>query len=165
MDNNDEIWWQEDEGIGQQGGSGDAHNNDDFPVEDCVEDLAYMMANGTNGGGAQWKDVAEFNESIRATVDEARHQTFQLCKEETKFILDKVKKRLGRRSEKSLLNVANIFLDEDSKIWRVLDARLNHNKPWNAKDRLTHHQFFKCIMTLFVAGAYGQVRAFFVACT
>jgi hypothetical protein len=53
MDNNDEIWWQEDEGIGQQGGSGDVHNNDDFPVEDCVEDLAYMMmANGTNGGGA-----------------------------------------------------------------------------------------------------------------
>lgn len=159
-DDDDYDVWAEDEGVGQQGGN--AYN--DFPVEDFVEDLAYMMENTNSNAEQQWRDVTGFNEKIRATVDEARYQTFQLCKEETKFILGKVKKRLGRRSEKSLLNVANIFLDEDSKVWRVIDERVNHGMRKTDKDRLTHSHFLQCIMTMFVTGAYGQVREWFVAC-
>jgi hypothetical protein len=151
-DDDDYDVWAEDEGVRGQGDN--AYNL--FPAQDFVEDLAYMREN-SNNNAEQWRDLTGFNENIRATVDEARNQTFQLCKNETKFVLEKVKKRLGQRSEKSLLNVANIFLDEDSKVWRVIDERVNLGIRKTDKNRLTHFQFIKCIMTMFVTGAYGQV--------
>eukprot|EP00978_Attheya_sp_CCMP212_P039192 scaffold201572_cov35-Attheya_sp.AAC.3 len=44
-DDDDYDVWAEDEGVGQQGGNA----SNDFPVEDFVKDLAYMMENANRG--------------------------------------------------------------------------------------------------------------------
>jgi hypothetical protein len=155
MDDEFDVW-DEDEGVCQQGG-GEVHGYNAFPVEDFVEDMAYMAENSKE----QWRDISPtaFIDNIRATVDDARHQTFELCKQEREYVLAKVKEKLGRRSEKSLLNVVNIFLGEESKVWKAIEVRINQGIK-RKQDRMTHLHFFKCVMTLFVTGAYGQVRVF-----
>jgi hypothetical protein len=161
MDDDFDIW-DEDVGMGQQGegGVGEVYGYNEFPVEDFAEDMAYMMQNPT-GCGEQWKDMSQstFTANVRATVDDARHQTFELCKKEREFVISKVKAKLGRLSEKSLLNVVNIFLGEESKVWKVIDERINQGIK-RKHERMTHLHFFKCVMTLFVTGAYGVVSIF-----
>eukprot|EP00978_Attheya_sp_CCMP212_P005714 scaffold12814_cov54-Attheya_sp.AAC.2 len=40
----------------------------------------------------KWKDAVDPYRNLRATLDEARFQTFELCKQENEYIVNRIKK-------------------------------------------------------------------------
>jgi len=104
----------------------------------------------------KWKDAVDPFRNLRATLDEARFQTFELCKQEKEFIVNRIKGKLNGRGEKDLLTIVDLIFGKDSDLWKELDDKLNRNST--DEDRMDHELFLKNIVTYFTLGGYNQVR-------
>jgi hypothetical protein len=102
----------------------------------------------------KWKDVANPFEHLRATLDEARFQTFQLCIQEKEYIVKRIKEKLNGRCEKKFSNIMDLIFGSDSKLWKELDGRLNG--VGNDGEKMDHALFLKNLVTFFLAGAYHE---------
>jgi len=135
----------------------DDDDESDDEILDIVADAQYLALN--QGQAPRWKDVESAHEELVVHVDYARAKAFSLCKEETKFVKQRVERRLNGASSKSFKNLLDIFFGPRSYLWKGIQNALDNNNFRNpdAPILMQHEEFMKHLSTFFIAASYHEV--------